>query len=372
MSSIVGHDRALATIQQSLQSGRVHHAWIFAGPPGIGKFTTAIEMARLLLDPSAGPTPSSGSGGRYASDPESETSRLIDAGTHPDLHVVRKELALFSIDPQVRKRKLFNIPVDVLREHVIGGLVAGDRAITGPAYRTAQRGHGKVFIIDEAELLEEESQNLLLKTLEEPPAQTWFILVTSRPRRLLPTIHSRCQTVRFGRLSPAEVEQVIARRNPDLSRADREWLIAYADGSPGSALLAAEFGFAAFAARIIPALARLSRGEFVPEAGPMLAEFTETFADAWVKKNRNASKDAANKDGGRHLIAMIAADVRTRLRAADAAEFERVVAQIEILRDAERQLAANVNQKQVFEDVAARWLTAAEGDWVSTGPLGGW
>lgn len=367
MPSIVGHDRALATIHQSLCSRRVHHAWIFAGPQGVGKFTAALEMARLLLDPDA----HAGSSGVCTADPESETSRLIDAGTHPDLHVVRKELALYSADPQVRKRKLFNIPVDVLREHVIGGVIAGDRAITGPAYRTARRGHGKVFIIDEAELLEEESQNLLLKTLEEPPQQTWFVLVTARPRRLLPTIHSRCQTVRFGRLDAEEVDRVMARSRPELSSADRQWLIAYADGSPGLALLAADFGFAASAARIIPALDRLARGEYVAEAGPMLAEFTETFAEAWVKRNQNASKDAANKDGGRHLIAMIAADVRTRLRSAGAAEFERVVAQIEILRDAERQLAANVNQKQVFEDVAARWLTAAEGEWVSTGPLGG-
>ncbi|MEE8460420.1 MAG: hypothetical protein V3S08_11120, partial [Phycisphaerales bacterium] len=90
MKKILGQGKAVETLLGSLRSGRFAHAWIFAGPRGVGKFMTAIELARILLDPDAA--------GDGAVDPASETSRMIDAGVHPDLHVVRKELARFSDD----------------------------------------------------------------------------------------------------------------------------------------------------------------------------------------------------------------------------------------------------------------------------------
>ena len=188
MHRILGQERAIDTLLTALGSGRVHHGWIFSGPLGVGKFTTAVEFARLLLDPHAAPNLA----GEIEADPEGETSRLIDAGTHPDLHVIRKELALFSDNPQLRARKLSNIPIDVLRERMIGGKTSDDRPHVAVAYRKPAQGHGKVFIIDEAELIDVYGQNALLKTLEEPPPATYIFLITSRPERLLPTIRSRC------------------------------------------------------------------------------------------------------------------------------------------------------------------------------------
>ena len=117
MNRILGQPRAIDVLQASLRSGRIHHAWIFSGPPGVGKFTTAVEFARILLDPDAGPN----LGGMIEADPEGRTSRLIDAGTHPDLHVIRKELALYSENAELRRKKLTNIPIDLLRETMLGG-----------------------------------------------------------------------------------------------------------------------------------------------------------------------------------------------------------------------------------------------------------
>ncbi len=81
MKKILGQVKAVETLLAGLRNGRFAHAWIFAGPRGVGKFTTAIELARIVLDPGASPD--------GAVDPAGETARLIDAGVHPDLHVVR-------------------------------------------------------------------------------------------------------------------------------------------------------------------------------------------------------------------------------------------------------------------------------------------
>ena len=100
-----------------------------------------------------------------------------------------------------------NSPVDVLRQHMIGGWTKDPpRFHEAPAYLTPLSAPAKTFIIDEAELIDTVGQNALLKTLEEPPRRTYIFLVTSRPERLLPTIRSRCQHVRFVPLDHASMD----------------------------------------------------------------------------------------------------------------------------------------------------------------------
>lgn len=392
MNRILGQDRAASTLLAALAAGRVHHAWIFSGPRGVGKFTAAVEFARVLLDPDAGRDLS----GQFTSDHSSHASRLIDAGSHPDLHVIRKELAIYSANPVIRSQKLANIPLDVLREHVIGGLV-GDRFIDGPAFCTAVLGHGKVFIIDEAELLAWESQNALLKALEEPPARTYLILITTRPDRLLPTIRSRCHHVRFGPLDDHAMatwlKRAAAAPSPfqgegrgegaalpplpqgegrgegealaSLSNPDRQWILNFAEGSPGVALLAARYGFHHWHARLKPMLDQLDRGEFPVGLGETLAELVEEFAQQWVKSNDNASKDAANKDGARHVFALLSSHARQQLRTLLQRGEPAATAlhAIELLSQAEHQLERNVNAKLLLENLVVQW---AHGDPVLT------
>ena len=95
---LIGHPRAAETLDASITSGKVHHAWIFHGPQGIGKFTAALAFAALLLDPETTPDLT----GKVRPDPGSRVQHLLRTGTHPDLHVIRKELARFSDNASVR------------------------------------------------------------------------------------------------------------------------------------------------------------------------------------------------------------------------------------------------------------------------------
>ncbi len=205
MPPILGHSAALRVLQNAITHDRVHHAWIFHGPPGVGKFTTAIAFAKRLLE---GP-------GLFASAEDEAGFEADAAWTHPDLHVISKELAAVSNFTSLRNRKQTNIPVDLLREHLVGGWIgSGDskKYIEPPIGKTALSGGGKIFIVDEAELLAREGQNTLLKTLEEPPPKTRLILITAHEDRLLPTIRSRCQlSVAFGPLPQQAVESWLSQ-----------------------------------------------------------------------------------------------------------------------------------------------------------------
>lgn len=353
MQRILGQPLAIDLLRRALRSGRLHHAWVFSGPHGVGKFTTAVEFARILLDPGAQPALA----GDVEAEPGGETSRLIDAGSHPDLHIIRKELALFSENPTLRARKLMNIPVDLLREHMLGGVTSDDRMHEAAAYRTAVMGHGKVFIIDEAELIDKVGQNAILKTLEEPPARTFLILITSRPERLLPTIRSRCQHVRFGRLNHEAMQAWFERADLDLSAEERRWLQRFSDGAPGQAQLAAEFGFFKWRAVLNPMIATLERGGYPAEMGKAMADLIKEFADAWVKSRQNASRDAANKDGARHLFSLLVSYARARLGESgiDPARAEMYADLIEMIREAEMQLQYNVNSRHVLDNLVAQW-----------------
>ena len=356
---ILGQDRAIEILRSNLRSGRLHHGWIFSGPEGVGKFTTAVAFAKIMLDPDAGPNLT----GDIKTDENSPAARMIEAHAHPDLHIIRKELARFSDNRELRDRKLMNIPLDVLREHMIGGKTGDDKIHEGAAYRTSALGQGKVFIIDEAELIDKWGQNALLKTLEEPPDRTYIFLITARPERLLPTVRSRCQHVRFGRLDPEAMARWFAQSGLELDESERAWIEIFCDGSPGVAQLAAEYGFHNWRAALEPMLAQLDRGEFPVVLGKELGELVEAFAQAWVKNNTNASKDAANKDGARHMLSLLASHARGNLHRACSAgvDSDSSLAIIDLLREAEFQLERNVNLKQLLENLIVQWAQAMSG-----------
>jgi hypothetical protein len=350
LSRILGQTQAIETLRAGLRSGRFHHAWIFCGPKGVGKFTTAMELAAVLLDPHAGAD--------AEPDENGETVRRMKDGTHPDLHVIRKELALFSDDPKVRTAKQQNIPVAVLRQFVIGGQV-GDKFHEGAAWETPGLGRAKVFIVDEAELIDRVGQNALLKTLEEPPKRTYIFLITSRPERLFPTIRSRCQRVQFTMLDDDAMAAWFKHSGLELGQGERTWIEPFCHGSPGLAHVAARYGFHQWQRTLDPMLRELDQGRFPAEMGQTLAQFIEDFAVAWVKDpdHPNASKDAANKDGARHVLTLLAGHARCRLaeriqQGADADPWPDV---IDLISGAERQLATNVNLKLVLENLAVQW-----------------
>jgi len=356
LHEIVGQHRAISTLAAAMNANRVHHAWIFAGPAGVGKFTTAIAFAAMLLDETAATDLT----GAVTPDPESATQRLIDHHAHPDLHVINKELAAHSEDATTRRSKQITIPKNVVDEFLLGPIALAPTR-TGGARIT------KVFIIDEAELMDRSIsnapvQNSILKTLEEPPPGSLIILVTSSEDRLLPTIRSRCQRVAFTPLDDDSMRAWLAARAPEGDEHEIEWVRTFADGSPGRAELALSTGLYAWARELEPMLEGIDAGRLDPAMPTAMANLIKGWSEAWVKAHPSASKEAANHAAANHLFTILNQRARRSLRdhaartspADDPDRFERELSQIDTIRDAQRHVASNVNMQIVMENLAAQ------------------
>ncbi|HEY5433027.1 MAG TPA: DNA polymerase III subunit gamma/tau [Coriobacteriia bacterium] len=167
---VVGQDHVTRTLRNAVAEGSVAHAYLFCGPRGTGKTTTARILAKAL-DCEKGPTP----------DPDNtcEQCREITEGRHPDV---------YELDAASRTG------VDALRDEVISKV-----------NYAATRGGYKIYIIDEVHMLSTSAFNALLKTLEEPPPKTVFVLCTTHPHKVPETIHSRCQRFDFRRISTEDI-----------------------------------------------------------------------------------------------------------------------------------------------------------------------
>ncbi len=350
---VLGQTAAIRTLSTALASAHFPHAWIFHGPPGTGKLLAATELARLLLDVEATPAHVAS----FKAPRGTRAALLVDVGAHPDLHIIRKELAESSSLREVRERKQTNIPLDLLRELMLGGPIGDGKSLESPVWKTAYLGHGKVFIIDEAELLDASGQNALLKTLEEPPPGTYIVLCTTQEDRLLPTIRSRCQRVGFSGLDRASMDAWMQRA--EIASEQWEWIRAFADGSPGVAMLAARHDLQSWAAELATKLDGLERGRFDPSVGESLAVRVDEFADGVVKENPKSSKEAANRLGFRLLALLFARRLREAMHRASVEHDTRALAECvrrtDLLVRAESELRSNVNLKQLLANLMAQW-----------------
>ncbi len=173
---ILDQDAAVRALQAAIAKDRVAHAYIFAGPAGVGrKFTACVFAAALNCE-------GRGDGGPCGS---CESCRLIADGKHPDVQTI------------VPIKRSSTITVRQIEE------------LLPFAHMRPIKGKYKVFILSEADRLGLDSANKLLKTLEEPPPRTVFVLVTESPERVLPTVASRCQAIKFGRLRADSVERIL-------------------------------------------------------------------------------------------------------------------------------------------------------------------
>ena len=330
----------------------MHHAWILSGPTGVGKFAVACEMARVLLDPGAGPD-DLGLGGTAL---QTHEGMLLEAGNHPDLHIIRKEDAEFAETRSLKTRKQMNIPLDLIRERIIGGRTSDGHQRESAAWRTSFMTAGKVFILDESELIDPQGQNSLLKTMEEPPPSTWIFLVTSRPERLLPTIRSRCQHLRFGPLPEDDMRSWITESMPEAG--DVPWLIQWSQGAPGMALRADESDLRQCAQDLKPMLDDLDRGTWNDQFGIRLAEFIKAFADRATKANAKASKEVANRHATGLAIRLLGNHVRARLATIQPGDFEggeRLWELANRIAETEDQVNRNLNIKHALAALAAGW-----------------
>ena len=181
MWQTIGQDRAVAALQRGLAQDRRAHAYLFVGPPQVGKGTLALELAQAL----------------NCEGPESPCHECtpccrIAAGIHADVQVVGIETTDGGSHKDIRIQQIRDI----------------ERAVSLRPFE----GRCRVIIIDPADAMNEEAQNAFLKTLEEPPPDVVFVLITSRPQALRATIRSRCQRLDLSPLSVASLEEALRQR----------------------------------------------------------------------------------------------------------------------------------------------------------------
>ena len=202
-SNIIGHDAVRERLWAALSQGRVHHAYLFEGPEGLGKATFATEFA-MAANCAMEEIPCR----------RCDSCVQIQAGNHPDVWVVRPS----------ESSSTRTISVDQIREVV--------RKVGYHRFSARRR----VVIIDPAEAMTPTAANALLKTLEEPPEGTGFVLVTHQADALLPTIRSRCQRIRFGPVAMTALAGWLENKGVE----DAPKIAAFASGCPGRALSLSE------------------------------------------------------------------------------------------------------------------------------------
>lgn len=237
MTGLVGNAAAHAAFAAAMKSGALHHAWLFAGPEGVGKATFARAAALRLLAEGAGAVLPPG----FDVPPDNVQARLVAAGSHPDYRVLARQ-------PKDGDKTGLDLArsIPVAQVRALGSLFA-----TRPSMSDR-----RVVLIDAVDDLERPgASNALLKNLEEPPQGTIFLLVSHAPGRLLPTIRSRCRLLRFDPLEDAAVTSVLRAALPDADEVELAALVRIANGSPGRAL-----GFAGLdLAALDTALATIAR-----------------------------------------------------------------------------------------------------------------
>ncbi|HEY8277738.1 MAG TPA: DNA polymerase III subunit delta', partial [Methyloceanibacter sp.] len=181
----IGHDAALAELEDAFRSGRLHHAWLIAGPEGIGKATLAYHFARCVLA-------ARHAGGELPRvDPGDSVFRKVAGLAHPNLLVIRRAWN--------ERTKRFGqwIGVDEVRRL---------RAFLG---NTAGEAGFRVVIVDRADELNQNAANALLKVLEEPPPETVYFLISATEGKIPVTIRSRCRTLRVAPLAPDDLDKAV-------------------------------------------------------------------------------------------------------------------------------------------------------------------
>jgi DNA polymerase-3 subunit delta' len=220
---IVGQDRAVEQFAAAWTGRKLHHAWLLAGPRGVGKATFAHAAARRVLADAAGPQVDLA--GLETRD-DHPIVKLVEARSHPDMRWLKR----------LPKEKSEGLARDITIKQI--------RALGEFMGMTAALSPWRVAVIDSMDELNKEASNALLKMLEEPPPNTLFFLVSHAPGRLLPTIRSRCRLLHFEALSDDAMTSILEGRSPGLSASERKRIVEMSFGSAGRALAFAELDLA--------------------------------------------------------------------------------------------------------------------------------
>jgi DNA polymerase-3 subunit delta' len=276
--SVVGHERVRSLLARSILAGRLPHALLLTGPDGVGKRTVALAAARALVCETR----------RGVACEECAACRRAIRGLHPDVFLVEPETATIKIE-QVRDmaREVLALPFE---------------------------GRARAFVMDEAHVMTEQASNALLKSLEEPPPTSHVFLVTASPQALLPTIRSRCQTLRLGPLPAALLESYL-RDRAGLTPEEARLRAAVSGGSIGAALALDSDAYRAARGELLAVLERVGASSAVDrmEAAQRLADLDDPALA--LTTLRSLLRDALVLRSGAGPGSLLNADVEPRLLA---------------------------------------------------------
>jgi DNA polymerase-3 subunit delta' len=330
---IFGQAEALEALRSVYLADRLPHGLIFAGPRGVGKGTAAETLAKLFLCERPNGDIACG---------KCESCRAMEAATHPDFHLITRDLIRFH--DKTGKSKGIDLSINVIRPELLE-----------PAGRKAALGRGKVFLVEQAELMNPAAQNALLKTLEEPAGRTLIILLTDQLAALLPTVRSRCRTIRFAELDETLVRKELERRGVKEPAA----VAALAHGSLGTALRWSEDGVIQPAQQLIAQLDAVLAGKSTDDLPGFFRKAADDYAARQLERDPLGSKDQASRAGLDIYLSIAAEHLRRRLaEATEPDRLESLCAMIEAVGQAESYLDANVNVAVALQQLSLTLETA--------------
>lgn len=287
LNDIYCQDKAIGIFQNAWKGSRMAHAYIFAGSEGVGKFKTAVEIAKVLLcEKTVQDENFTDSCGNCKS------CKLMENDSHPDFHHVHKGLYPFTEKGKNSKRALIEFPVDVIREFLI------EKVSTKPS-----AGKYSIYVLDETEKVNKSSQNAMLKVLEEPPSHCLIILLCTSIDKLLPTTRSRCQIVRFSSIDEDIIIDKLKQEGID-KREGKYWA-RFCSGSMGGAILWSSLDAYNFKRDLVDRLCKMKLADAAEFAG-ILNKNTSEIATTWSKMDEKTSKSDITRRTQKYIIQMLA------------------------------------------------------------------
>jgi DNA polymerase-3 subunit delta' len=327
LDTVLAQPTAVGTLRRALETGRVHHAWLFDGPPGVGKELAAFGLAQALVCERRGTKghPATAACGVCRACERAVLRKGERRPAHPDITVLERGLYEASTIGR-RTPETQDLSIDQVRTLVLA------RSAFAP-----HEGRAKVFIIRRAEEMSTSAANALLKTLEEPIASTYFVLLTEAPGAMLPTVLSRTQRVRFAPLPDAVLLALLEARG--VAKEQAESALTLAAGSLELALAACDPEESAQRDAFVAAA---ERALVAPDLGPAL-ELAEL-----------AKKGKAGLD---RLLLALAARLAQSGRTGSDAEARTASARYALALQAVRDLDRNASPQLVVEAMLVRMRT---------------
>lgn len=277
---MIGHQQQVDEVVQAHAQGRLHHAWLINGQYSSGKATFACHFAKWLLQAEAGFVGSINPANGFPYRAQDKGVLKVEALTHPDFMMLSGELDLLESG-----KKQGTITVDEVRKAIQF------------SHMTPIESHYRVLVIDSVDDMNNNAANAVLKLLEEPPANMVLLLVSHVPGKILPTIRSRCRSLRFQKLSYQEFATIISHHHGLIQEEQIRELLELTIGSIRPALEILELGITDIAADIfeITAKKNIAKLQELATVAKKQPEYWHTISELLVNELRRQVRTAARE-----------------------------------------------------------------------------